>query len=93
MDVSYNLLYKERSAIRKSPKMTTQSLKTEPRIIKETGSFFAKYTCVKMASRKIQAYQNKARNLRTIYFFCLTSMVNANSLKQNIIVIKEQCSS
>ena len=68
MDVSYNLLYKERCAIRKSPKMTTQSLKTEPRIIKETGSFFAKYTCVKMASRKIQAYQNKARNLCTIYF-------------------------
>jgi len=68
VDVSYNLLHKERCAIRKSPKTTTQSLKTEPRIIKETGSFFAKYTCVKMASRKIQAYQNKARNLCTIYF-------------------------
>jgi len=30
--------------------------------------FFAKYTCVEMASRKIQTYQNKAKNLYTIYF-------------------------
>jgi len=54
----------------------------------------AKYTCVEMASRKIQTCQNKAKNLcrPTIYFvFDLT--VNANSLKQNIIVIKEICSS
>jgi len=40
---------------------------------------------VEVASRKIQTYQNKAKN--TIYFvFDLT--VNANSLKQNIILIK-----
>jgi len=54
--------------------------------------FFAKYTCVEMASRKIQTYQNKAKNLYTI-FLCLTWTVNANSLKQNIIVIEVICSS
>ena len=32
------------------------------------ATFFAKYTCVEMASRKIQTYQNKAKNLYTIYF-------------------------
>ena len=48
---------------------------------------------VEMASRKIQTYQNKAKNLYTISFLCLTWTVNANSLKQNIIVIKEICSS
>ena len=31
------------------------------------ATFFAKYTCVEMASRKIQTYQNKAKNLYTIY--------------------------
>jgi len=47
---------------------------------------------VEMASHNIQTYQNKAKNLCTIYFvFDLT--VNANLLKQNIIVIKEICSS
>jgi len=41
-----------------------------------------------MAHRKIQTYQNKANNLCTIYFlFDLT--VNANALKQSIIVNKE----
>ena len=45
-----------------------------------------------MASRKIQIYQNKANNLCTICFLCLTWTVNASSLKQNIIVIKEICS-
>ena len=44
-------------------------------------------TRVEMASRKIETYQNKATNLCTIYF--VTWTVNANSLKQNIIVIKE----
>jgi len=42
-----------------------------------------------MASHKIQTYQNKAKNLCTISFLCLTSTVNANSLKQNIVVTKE----
>ena len=28
----------------------------------------AKYTCVEMASRKIKTYQNKAKNVYTIYF-------------------------
>jgi len=31
-------------------------------------SLFAEYTRVEMASRKIQTYQNKAKNLYTIYF-------------------------
>jgi len=48
---------------------------------------------VEMASRKIQTYQNKAKNLCTFLFLCLTWTVNANLLKQNIIVIKEICSS
>jgi len=53
------------------------------------ATVFAKYTCgVEMASRKIQTRQNKAKNLCTILFLCLTWTVNANSLKQNIIVIK-----
>jgi len=34
---------------------------------KLAATFFAKYTCVEMASRKIQTYQNKAKNLCTIY--------------------------
>ena len=43
-----------------------------------------------MANRKkIQTYQNKAKNLCTISFLCLTWTVNANSFEQNIIVIKE----
>jgi len=41
-----------------------------------------------MASRKRQTYQNKAKNLLLFVF----DLVNANSLKQNIIVIKEICS-
>ena len=45
-----------------------------------------------MASRKIQTYQIKAKNLCTIPFLRLTWTVNANLLKQNIIVIKEICS-
>jgi len=45
-----------------------------------------------MASRKVQTYQNKAKNWCTIYFvFDLDG--ECNSLKQNIIVIKETCSS
>jgi len=46
-----------------------QSLKTEPRIKREIGYiFFAKYTCVEMAGRKIQTYQNKVKNSYNIYF-------------------------
>jgi len=46
---------------------------------------------MEMASRKIQTYQNKAKNLYTIYFvFDLDG--ECKSLKQNIIVIKEICS-
>ena len=48
-------------------------------------------TRVEMASCKTETYQNKAMNLCTIYFVS-TWTVNANSLKQNIIVIKEICS-
>ena len=43
---------------------------------------------MEMASRKIQTYQNKAKILYTIYFV-FDLYVNANSLKQNIIVLKE----
>jgi len=32
------------------------------------ATFFAKYAFVEMASRKIQTYQNKAKNLYTVYF-------------------------
>ena len=68
-----------------------QSLKTEPRIKREIGCIFLQSTRVEMASRKIQTYQNKAKNLCTIYFvFDMNG--NENSLKQNIIVIKEICS-
>jgi len=31
-------------------------------------TFSAMYTCVEIASRKIETYQNKAKNLCTIYF-------------------------
>jgi len=45
-----------------------------------------------MASRKMQTYQNKAKNLCTIYFvFDLDG--ECKFIKQNIIVIKEICSS
>jgi len=47
-----------------------------------------------MANRKMQTYQNKAKNLYTkLIYFVFDLTVNANSLKQNIIVIKEICSS
>ena len=44
-----------------------------------------------MASRKIQTYQVQPR-ICVLFILCLTWTVNANSLKQNIIVIKEICS-
>jgi len=49
---------------------------------------------VDIASSKIQTYQNTAKNLCTISFLLDLDgpTVNANSLKQNIIVIKEICS-
>ena len=46
----------------------TQLLKTEPRTKKAIGYIFLQSTRVAMASRKIQTYQNKAKNLYTIYF-------------------------
>jgi len=48
----------------------TQSLKTETRIKREIGCILCKVTRVEMASRNIQTYQNKAKNLCTtgIYF-------------------------
>ena len=50
-------------------------------------------TRVEMASRKIETHQNKAKNFCTVVFILyLTWTMNANSLKQNIIVIKEICS-
>jgi len=51
------------------------------------ATFFAKYTCVEMASRKRQTYQNEAKNLCTI--LRLTWTPSANPLKQNIIVTKQ----
>ena len=43
------------------------------------ATFFAKYTCMEMASRKILIYQNKAKNLYTIYFvFGLEMQIHLN---------------
>ena len=50
------------------PHKRRQSLKTKPRIKREIGYIFAKYTCVEMASPKTQTYQNKTKNLCTICF-------------------------
>ena len=48
----------------------------------------------KTRQQKIQTYQNKAKNLYTIYFvFDVDSECKFIKLKQNIIVIKEICSS
>ena len=47
---------------RQSRLKLSQELKGKQAIV------FAKYTCVEIASRKIQTYQNKARNLCTIYY-------------------------
>jgi len=44
-----------------------------------------------MASHKIETYQNKAKNLCTIYFVFDLDGECKNSLKQNIIVIKKVC--
>jgi len=44
---------------------------------------------VEMASRKIQTYQNKAKNLCTISFFVFDLDGKCKFVKQNIIVIKE----
>jgi len=48
----------------------TQSLKTEPRIKEDIGYILCRvHMCgVEMASRKMQTYQNKAKNLYTTYF-------------------------
>ena len=43
-------------------------MKTEPRIKKADRLHSSQSTRVEMASRKIQAYQNKDKNLYTIYF-------------------------
>jgi len=55
------------------PQKTTQSLKTEPRIKREIGYVLCKvHMCwVETASRKIQTYQNIAKNLCATYFLCL----------------------
>jgi len=71
-----------------------QSLKTEPRIKREIGYIFLQNTRVEMASRKIglQTYQNKAKNLCTIYFvFDLDGACKFIKTKKQI-VIKEICS-
>ena len=52
------------------------------------ATFFAKYTCVEMASRKIQTYQNKANNLCTIHF--VFDLDGECKFIKNI-VIKEIC--
>jgi len=48
--------------------------------------------CVEMASCKYKYIKIKPR-ICALFIFCQTWTVNANSLKQNIIVIKEMCSS
>ena len=76
-----------------SPQKTTQSLKTEPRIKK--GKYLLhslqsthvwKWPVVKYKHIKIKP------RICVLFILCLTWTVNANSLKQNIIVIKEICS-
>jgi len=54
--------------------------------------FSAKYTGMEMASRKIETYQNIKTRICVLFIVCLTWTMNENSLKQNIIVIKEICS-
>jgi len=72
----------------------TQSLKTEPRI--KTGKYLLhslqsthvwKWPVVKYKHIKIKP------RICVLFILCLTWTVNANSLKQNITVIQEICSS
>jgi len=74
-----------------SPKMTTQSLKTEPRIKREIGCILCKVHVWKWPVAKYKHIKIKPR-ICVLFIFRLTWTVNANSLKQNIIVIKETCS-
>ena len=48
-------------------------------------------TCMEMASRKMETYQNIKPRICVLFILCLTWTMNANSLKQNFIVIKEIC--
>jgi len=69
----------------------TQSLKTEPRIKRGIGDILCKVR-VEIASRKIQTYQNKAKNLYTIYFvFDLDG--ECKFIKTKHYSVKEICSS
>ena len=68
-----------------------QSLKTEPRIKRVLHSFQSthvwKWPVIKCKHIKIKP------RICVLFILCLTWTVNANSLKQNIVVIKEICSS
>jgi len=44
---------------------------------------------MEMASRKIDTYQNVKPKICVLFVLCLTWSMNANLLKQNIIVIEE----
>ena len=66
----------------------THSLKTEPRIKRETGYILCKVHVWKWPVVKYKHIKIKAR-ICILFILCLTWMVNANSLKQNVIVIKE----
>ena len=74
----------------------TQSLKTNLRIKRKIGYILCKvYMCgnVKRPVVKCKHIKIKPR-LCILFILCLTWAVNANSVKQNIIVIKELiCSS
>jgi len=69
----------------------TQSLKTEPRIKREIGYMLCKVHVWKWPVVKYKHIKIKSRTC-ILFILCLTWMVNANSLKQNNIVLKEICS-
>ena len=71
----------------------THSLKTEPRIKKANRLHSLQSTHVwKWPVVKYKHIKIKPR-ICILFILCLTWRVNSNSLKQNIIVIKEICSS
>ena len=78
------------------PIKRTQSLKTEPRIKRGNRLYCLQSTHVwKWPVAKYKHIKIKRRIciLGPLFILCLTWTVNANSLKQNVIVIKQICSS
>jgi len=74
------------------PIKTTQSLKTEPGVKREIGYILCQVHVWKWPVVKYKRIKTKPR-IYIVFILCLTWTVNANSLKQDIIVIKQICSS